>query len=232
MPPCMLNRRPPWIVFVDPDPTGSSKPPVPSPPPGTQTPEEFLAEHGFPKDTAVDDMTPEQGRAYWRNMSKTNQKEAEAFRKLGKTPDEIRTILADAETARQAALTADQKAIEDAKQTGFSEAREKFARPAVHAILVARTKGAKESDEDAATRVSGLLDVLDVTKFVNAEGVLDASKVETFAQSIASKDSNDGTPGGGLLHQVLGSSTPGQQQSAGSVDAYRKQARERMAPKQ
>jgi hypothetical protein len=198
-----------------------------------KTDEEFLAENGFPQKTAVADMTPEQKAAYWHNQSKTQQKDADAFKKIGKTPAEIQKLIDDAEAARIAALSDADKALEKAKQEAAAGASHKFLAPAIEGQVVALTRGANETPEDALARVKGALKYIDATKFLDANGDLDAAEIQTFAQSIAPVAGGGQNPqSGDLLHQVFGGATPPSGESGGSVAAYREAAAKRLNPKQ
>jgi hypothetical protein len=190
---------------------------------------------GFPANTPVAQMTAEQQAAYWRDQSKKQQSLAEKFAKLGDF-DTVKKALDDAEASRQSALTEQQKAVEAAeaaaKTAGYEEARDKFARPAVAAILLARTKRADEKDEDATARVKGVVDALNVAAFLDEHGVLDAAKVETFAQSLAPTDSNGGSgQHGDPLADVLRRQSPTPVGSGGSVKAIEDEVYARLSTK-
>lgn len=234
MPTRMFNRRPPFLVFNEPEANGSSNPPAPL------TDEQFLEQNGFPRNTATDDMTPDQKAAYWRNESKKHQADAKAKDKdLAKWSglgdfDTISQSISDADEQRRSALSDQQKAVEDAEKSarsaGYAEARDKFAKPALQAILVNKTKGAAESDEDAATRVNGILAVLDVQAFIGDDGGLDAAKVDTFAQSLAPKDGNGAQQQGDPLADVLRRQQESANGHAGSVASMEAEIYKRLAP--
>src|SRR5690606_16722327 len=86
-----------------------------------------------------------------------------------------------------------QRAIEQARTEGKAEgAREAgtaYLADAVKGMLIAHTKGATETFEQASERISGAIEFADLTKFIGENGVLDAEKVQTFASSIGSTDS-------------------------------------------
>lgn len=198
---------------------------------------------GFPKDTPVDDMTPEQKVAYWKNQSKTQQRAREdaeravkAYEKFG-TVDELQSAADAAEQARVAALSESERAAEAARVAAEAadEARQgsrQLLSAAVTGMLIAHTKGAQESFEDAQARVAGAIEFADLTKFVGEDGALDAAKVQTYAQSLGSKDSGGNAPGGfDLLNAMQRQSTP-QQGGAGSVSALEQVAYDRMTNKQ
>lgn len=206
----------PWLRFIDPV-------------DGAQggAPNDGDGDLGFPKDTPVDDMEPEQRAAYWRHEAKKQQKErdaadkrAKAYEKFGSVED-LQSAADAAEQARQAALGDNERALEtaraQARQEGAQEAAQRHLAVAVTGMLIAHTKGAQESFEAAQERVSGAIEFADLTKFIGENGALDAEKVQTFAKSIGSADS-DGNGGQSFpLYDAMqrqGLPTPG---SAGSV---------------
>lgn len=230
--PCTYMPR---LRFVTtPDPTGGGGDPTPK--------DDDL---GFPKDTPVDDMTTEQKLAYWKNQSKVQQRIAEdekkktkAYEKFG-TVEELQGAADAAEQARLAALSESERAIEAARTAAKAEGAQEAAKSAqpllgaaVKGMLIAHTKGAQESFEDAEARVAGAIQFADLTKFVGEDGTLDAAKVQTFAKSIGSTDSGGDASGGfDLLGAMQRQSTP-QQGGAGSVAALEQVAYDRLTNKQ
>lgn len=239
MPTRMNKNTRPWLMFVtDGDGAGGGTTPPAAPADGTTPPAPAAGadgDLGFPKDTPIDQMTPVQQAAYWRNQSKTQQKEAEAFRKLGLTPEQIKKLQDDTETARLAALDETQRAIEEARNAGKAEAEAtasvKFLRPAIEGQIMGLTRAPGESIEDATARVRGALEFADLTKFVGDNGDLDADKIQTFAKSIGPTDSNGAQPQSDPLYDALSrhqEPTP----SSGSVDAWEKSTYDRLSTKQ
>lgn len=197
---------------------------------------------GFPKDTPVKEMTPEQQAAYWHNQSKVQQKKFEdaekvtkAYEKFG-TVDDLQAAADDAEQARLAALDDNQKAIETArtagKAEGVQEAGGKYLAVAVKGMLIAHTKGAQETFEDASARVAGAIEFADLSKFVGDNGELDAEKVQTFAKSIGSADSNGNESQSFPLFDSMQRQTLPAPGSTGSVAAMEQQIYDRLKPKQ
>lgn len=189
----------PHFRYLDPVPGAEAGTP---PAPGAPKPpaDEDL---GFPKETPVDQMTPEQASAYWKHQSKVQQKAREdaekaanAYKQFG-TVEDLQNAANAAEQARQAALSEADRTLEQqktaAKAEGFAEGTGKVLGSAVKGWLIALTKGASETIEDATSRVEGAIEFADLTKFIGDNGELDAAKVQTFAKSLGSTDS-DGNP--------------------------------------
>lgn len=224
----------PWFRYVDPvDGAGA----------GTPKPGDDGGDLGFPKDTPTDQMTPEQKAAYWHHQSKVQQKKFEdADKKLGAyskfgTVDELQAAADAAEQARRDGLDDNQRALEqaraDAKAEGAREAGAKLLSAALTGMLIAHTKGAQESFEDASKRVAGAIEFADLTKFVGADGELDAEKVQTFAKSIGSADSDSTpAPSGLTLAAVMQGQTLPPSGSTGSVAQMEQAAYDRLKSKQ
>lgn len=209
--------------------------PAPTPPPATE-------DLGFPKDTPVEQMTPEQESAYWKNQSKVQQraredaeKAANAYKKFG-TVDELQNAHDAAEQARQAALSEADRTLEQAKAAakaeGLAEGGARHLAPAITGWLIAHVKGANESIEDATARVAGAIEFADLTKFVGENGDLDAAKVQTFAKSIGSTDSGGTPPESFQLFDAMQRQNVPAPGSTGSVDAMEKATYDRLTSKQ
>ena len=197
---------------------------------------------GFPKDTPLDQMTPEQEAAYWKHQSKVQQKKFEAEEAKNKAAAKAAADAADAATeqARLAALDENQRAIETSRSEGFAagkadgllEGSSKHLDAAVKGMLIALTKGASEPFEDASDRVSGAIEFADMTKFIGDDGELDAAKVQTFAKSIGSADSGGTAPGGFPLFDAMQRQTTPAPGATGSVAVMEQQVYDRIKPKQ
>ncbi|RBO73528.1 hypothetical protein [Microbacterium sp. H6] len=208
----------PWFRYIDPVPgaEGASTPPAPGAPvPAAPPAPEDL---GFPKDTPLEQMTPEQVAAYWKNQSKVQQRIAEdekkktrAYEAFGSVED-LQNAANAAEQSRQAALSEADRTLEQAKAAaraeGIAEGGARHLAPAITGWLVAHVKGAEESLEDATARVAGAIEFADLTKFVGENGDLDAAKVQTFAKSIGSADSGAAPESYPLFEAMQRQSTP------------------------
>lgn len=219
--------------------------PVPGAEAGTPGDKSKDDDLGFPKDTPVDDMTPEQQAAYWKNQSKTQQKIAETEKKKSKayekfgTVEDLQSAADAAEQARLAALDDNEKAIEAARTAGKAEGAQeasqgasKLLGAAITGMLIAHTKGAQETFEDARARVAGAIEFADLTKFVGENGDLDAEKVQTFAKSIGSADSGGNDSSGFDLLGAMQRQTTPTPGGTGSVAAMEQQVYDRLKPKQ
>lgn len=137
---------------------------------------------GFPKDTAIKDMTLEQKAAYWEHHAKKHERAWQSKSLVEMTPDEVRALRDRNAELERGQMSANERAIADAKAEGerigresaTSEARDRslgYIEGHIDALLTAR--GIKRDD------VSDLLDTFDRSKFLTDEGDIDTVKVAT-----------------------------------------------------
>lgn len=235
----MFKTLPPWLVFNGPAANGGNVDP------STLSDEDFLAQKGFPRNTSTDDMTPEQEAKYWRDKSKSFQRDSEAKgRELSKWTglgefDAVNTTIQTAEQQRQAALSAEERARENAQQVeaaaraaGEAAGAQLYLGDAIAGQVAVLAIQPGEKPEEALARVKGALQFTDPAKFLNAEKHIDPALVAQFAASVApTADANDGKPDVlTTLYQRQSAPPPG---SGGSISEARKQTRERLTkPKQ
>lgn len=142
----------------------------------TATGEPALNEHGFPDKTPWRDMPPEQQAAYWQHQAKKHEARANST----KDYDAIKN---ERDALKSQTLTADEKALEDAANTareaGATEERNKLAPRLVTAEFKAVVAGRIPADTLAA-----ILEPLDTTKFLAADGEVDTDKVKQYVAGI------------------------------------------------
>lgn len=195
-----------------------------------KTPEEIAAEqkvaadaaakaaldavNGFPSETPVAGMTPEQQAAYWRHESKKHQKAHEGI--------DVAKLQADAaELAQLKASTASDtdKLIEDARREGENIGAEKHLKTAVRAKFQLLTG---KTDEEVATT----FEHVDALSFTDDKGEIVAEKLKAFADTFG--------PKGGEQEDPVAAALARQRQAAGggatSIADKRKETRDRMTP--
>lgn len=134
-------------------------------------------EHGYPKDTPLVEMNDKEQAAYWKFHARQHESKA-------KSREDYDQQKADAEKWRQAQkeqMTPDQKAIDAAKEEARAEERRKIAPRLVKAEFKAK---AKNVDEEL---LEAFLEDLDHTKYLNADGDVDAEKVKTRVEKLTPK---------------------------------------------
>jgi hypothetical protein len=207
------------------------------------TDDEFLAKRGFPRGVKREDMPIEQQLTSlryearkWQYLRDAEKRSLAAYAKFG-TVEDLQSATDAAETARLASLDDNQRAIEEARATARAEALAengtKHLDSAVMGMLIALTKGAEETFEDAQARVAGAIEFADITKFVGDNGALDAAKVQTFAKSIGSAGNGDVSTNrnaawGAQYDRDHAGRIPPAPGSAGSVETMKQAALDRM----
>lgn len=98
-------------------------------------------EAGFPDNTSVKDMKPEEQAAYWKNMSRRNEDRVKAYGDL--TPEQAIQLKKDIQDAKSNSLSEQERAVEAAKEEGRAEVRSVLgserARSAFEKALSGRT---------------------------------------------------------------------------------------------
>lgn len=168
-----------WPIMGGSEPAPEPAPPAPTPPAPAPTPEPTPEPNdlGFPKDTPVAEMTDAQQAAYWRHQSRKHEGRATEWTKLGKTPAEVQQEL---EKLRQQTMTDQEKAVEEAKNTGKAEG----ARAASLAAARMAFEFALGHDPESNDQ-SDLIDTLDLSKVVTDTGEIDTAKVRSIAGKLA-----------------------------------------------
>ena len=191
--------------------TGSSEAQKPAPP--KQQPSgdaggdggQQQEDRGYPADTPVAEMTEAQQAAYWKYHSRHWQARAEGRKDYDQIKNERDQLKAQTQTAEE-------KALEEAREAGRAEARKEYApRLARGTLETALASRGVERDQ-----ISERLEFVDLTKFVTDEGEVDADKVEAFVQGVA--------PSTGQTWPDMGAGRrgdPGGRKAGGSVQAGR-----------
>ena len=146
------------------------------------------AARGFPANTPVADMTAEQQAAYWRTQSQKHEGRNKDLLAItgGRYGDDLRNELAAAEAARRDKLSADERAVEDARAQAREEATREFGPRSVRAAFNLLLGDMPQQERDAE------IDLLDLSKFLNSDGDVDTDKVRRLADKIAPADKGQG----------------------------------------
>lgn len=174
------------------------------------------AVNGFPSETPVADMTPEQQAAYWRDQAKKQQKKNEGIdlAKLQAAADEL-------EALKAAGATDQEKALDEARREGENIGAEKYLKDAVTARFQTLTG---KTDEEIET----IFAHVDAKSFTDDKGVIDATKLKAYADTF-------GAPAGGKQNEDPVAAALARQRAAGggsgsSISEKRKEVRESMTP--
>lgn len=179
-PPAPTNPPPPAPPTNPPPPPPPADPPPAPPPPAA----------GFPADTPVAEMTVAQQAAYWQHQSKKHEGRAIEYRTAagGKSAAEVRAEMEVADAARREKLTADERAVEDARRETREATTREYGPKSVRAAFDLLLGDMPKEERDAE------IELLDLSKFLNTTGDVDTDKVRRTAQKIApaGKGTGDG----------------------------------------
>lgn len=178
---------------------------------------------GFPKDTPVEEMTPEQQVAFykhdrdkWKGLSRKHEK--------NRKPDDWDQTIADAQAWRDRedeSLKPDEKAAKQARSEALAEGRnagvKAFLPTAVRAELKARRP--HMSDEE----LTEFLEDVNLDNFL-VDGALDTERIDRLANRLAAppeEDPDDTSKPGLTLGGILNNTRVPPKGKSKSVDQYR-----------
>lgn len=139
-------------------------------PPATAEPQ--MHEAGFPLATPVDKMTPEQQAAYWRTESKKHQ------RVTDEELETLRNAATELESYKSLSQTDQERAVNEARKLAAKEAEQKLLPRLVAAEFRAAAAGRLDSD-----RLNGLIEPLDMSKFLTTKGEVDTDRVAAWVNN-------------------------------------------------
>lgn len=131
---------------------------------------------GFPANTPVKDMTAEQQAAYWKHKARKHEARAEAARD---------TVKAERDRLKQATMTDDQKAIEQARNEAAEAARTEERAKLLGQVVKAELRGALTAKKIEAARINAALGPIDTKYFLTDSGEVDTDKVTEYADGFA-----------------------------------------------
>lgn len=133
-------------------------------------------DNGFPAGTPLEQMTQEQQTAYWKHYSRQH----EATAKSRADYDALKAKADELDQYKAANATEHEKAVKLAADTARAQALLETAPRLVAAEFRAATAGRLTPEQLAV-----ILDPLDMSKFLDATGNVDAAKVAAHAAVIA-----------------------------------------------
>lgn len=169
---------------------------------------------GYPADTPLAEMTPEQREAYWKHQARKHETRANARQDY----DDIK---AERDQLKQATETASDKAIREAKQAARLEALAEAAPRLVAAEFRAAAKGVLTKEQ-----VDELLEDLNTAKYLDDKGEVDVVRIERKVAAFAPSGGADGAGGRQGRHADAGQGRRGPA-GASKRDAGLEEARRR-----
>lgn len=163
------------LTFTVPQSSPQATPPQATPPAKTEH------EHGFPPNTPVSQMTPEEKAAYSEHVEARTRERRDALKgAIGdRSLEQVKADLDELESLRDKDRTATEKEIAAAKKAMRAEVEAEYAPRLVKAAFATALAGMKDDE-----RVE-LLDTINVSAFVNQQGDLDAVKVTNWIKRYA-----------------------------------------------
>jgi hypothetical protein len=177
-----------------------------------------LAEHGYPSETSVDDMTEPQRTAYWRHIAKKKDKELK-----GVDVAKLQADAAELAALKAANATDNDKALEEARREGENIGAAKYLKEAVTAKFQALTGKKDEEVEIAFAHVDAL-------SFVDDKGEIDHDAIKKFAGAFGA--SAEGGSSSDPVRDAQNRQRPAGAPGSGQSMAERREAsRDRMTKK-
>lgn len=172
----------------------------------------------FPTETAVDAMTPEQAKEYWRHEAKKQQK------KKAEPPADYAQLKADSEKLaklEQEKLPEQERLIaqarDEARREGEVIGSERYLIEAVKGRFQALTKKKDEEVETAFAHV-------DAQSFVDDKGNLDVEAIKKFAATFGTGSGADNDP----VREALNRTRPAGGGGGESIAERRKATRDKL----
>lgn len=136
-----------------------------------------LNEHGYPDETPVKDMAEGQQAAYWRHQARKHEDR-------WKSMSDYEAIKTERDELKSRTQTPEEKQIEQAKTEAAEQARAE-ARSETLPLLVRAEFKAAAGGRIAADKLAGILEPLDLTKFLTADGgEVDTDKVQQYVDGL------------------------------------------------
>lgn len=143
-------------------------------------------DRGFPANTPVAEMSAPQQAAYWQHQARKHETRATEYRQAagGKTAAEVQSEL---DTLRREKMSADERAIDDAKRQAREEATREYGPRSVRTAFDLLLGDMPEGERNAE------IELLDLSKFLTDSGAVDTAKVRRAAEKIAPADKGTGS---------------------------------------
>lgn len=135
------------------------------------------AEKGYPDETPVEEMTSAQQAAYWKAQSRKHEDRAKSYG--GLTPEALKALQEKA--TKHDAL---ERELMSDKDKAVAEATDKANAAAIPRVVKAEFKAAAKGVL-SADQLKALLEDRDLTKYVDANGDPDETKIENLVKAFA-----------------------------------------------
>ena len=132
----------------------------------------------LPEATPIADMKPEHQAAYWKHQSRKHGDTAKARA-------DYEAIKAERDQLKASTQTDAEKAIVEARADERAKAEKDTASKYQARLVAAEVKAALAATKFPADKIAGQVEFLDHSKFLTADGEVDADKVKQYAAGLA-----------------------------------------------
>lgn len=141
-------------------------------------------DRGYPENTPVAEMTDKQAAAYWKAQSRKHEGRVKQMADY----DQLKTAADEYQKLVEASKTDQEKAIDAARSEAREAALKEVGSRLVEAQFTVATAG-RLGDEQRTALLGGL----DLSRFLTADGSVDAEKVKSFVDSVAPTAPSEGS---------------------------------------
>ncbi|MHC6175462.1 hypothetical protein [Glutamicibacter sp. X7] len=173
----------PYLMFNQPDGDGGGGKPTNEP----KDTEGAKNDLGFPADTAVKDMTPDQQAAYWKHQARKHESRVKAYGDI--TPEQVQGLVDERENERKKKLSDADRQREEAVQKATTSAKADAARREADTALKIALRGRVIDGQAAFDRPDFVKD--------------DAADVDAILEWVE-QNSHPAQAGGGSGNQIPG----------------------------
>lgn len=149
--------------------------PPPAPPENPAPPEAPpQGDKGFPEGTPLTEMTEAQQLAYWKHHARRHEDTVKAYK--GLTPQQVADMQNELQEARDAKLSADDKALKVVREEAAKQARAEAEAQYLPQIRAAQVQSIA-SGVVSGDRLSAFMELVDTTKLLDESGQVSEEKV-------------------------------------------------------
>ena len=138
------------------------------------------SEKGYPADTPVSEMTPEQRAAYDADKRAANKAARERWQQAtrGMSADEVEAALSELDKVKRENENAIEKAVREAREQGANEARRESFEATAAAVLRIGLRASDVADDD----LDEIVEQANLAAFEDGDGLVDDEKVARFVE--------------------------------------------------
>ena len=144
----------------------------PADPPAPEAPSQ--GDKGYPEGTPLTEMTEAQQLAYWKHHARRHEDTVKAYK--GLTPQQVADMQTELQEAKDAKLSADDKALKVVREEAAKQARAEAEAEYLPQIRAAKVQSIA-SGIVSGDRLSAFMELVDTTKLLDESGTVSEEKV-------------------------------------------------------